>query len=136
MPARIYVDVTSVELNELAKELERLLRVSLECVKLLENTPTKTYSTDGINSAIEGLDSIAKSLGRIIGPFNSRPAELNSLRVKVKNWQDAKKAAQAVKEHDASKMAQLLGKKTSENQEKSATKQAPQTPKTSRKKKA
>lgn len=57
MPARIYVEVTADELKELAKELERLLGVSLECVKLLEKTDGKTYATDGINSAIEGLDS-------------------------------------------------------------------------------
>ena len=136
MPARIYVEVTADELKELAKELERLLGVSLECVKLLESTQTKTYTTDGINSAIEGLDSIAKSLGRIIGPFNSRPAQLDSLRIKVKSWQAAKKAAQAVKEQDALKTVQSLGSKTATNPTKSTTKQAQPTQKTGRKKKA
>lgn len=136
MPARIYVEVTSDELKQLAKELERLHTVSIECVKLLENTESKSYTTDGINSAIEGLDSIAKSLGRITGPFKSRPAELESLRAKVKSWQAAKKAAQVVKEHDASKTARSVDSKIAENPTKSKTKQAPQTAKTSRKKKA
>lgn len=135
MPARIYVEVTAAELKELSKELDRLAGVSLECAKLLEKTTEKSYSTDGLNSAIEGLDSIAKSLGRIVGPFNSAPAKLGSLRTKVENWRSAKRAAQVVRDHDASKTEQPSGGIAEGISAKSRLKPIRPTPPTSRRKK-
>jgi hypothetical protein len=108
MAARIFIDATAGDLRELGLELHRIADIALLCAKEVEKQD-RTYHTDGFKNAIDGLDSITKLLGGIVGVYNSPPARMAIVRSQITNKQMAMRAQKDFEDAAADKMAQPSG---------------------------
>ena len=100
MAARIWTTTNSVEISELAEELARLAETARRAA---EELGEEEHGTDGWCNSLDGLDSLAKMLGGIVGQFRAPPAKLLTIRAKISAWRQAKKAAQEIGDEIASK---------------------------------
>ena len=133
MAARIFIDATADDLKELGQELHRIADIALACSRevLKQDRP---YHTDGFKNAIDGLDSITKLLGGIVGVYNSPPAAMNSVRMQIMNTQMAMRAQKEFEDAAALRQAQSSGETPSQADAKSSAAQDKPVRKSSRKK--
>jgi hypothetical protein len=139
MASRLFIEATVEDIDELAGELARVAEIAKRCSEYMREHGKTSYSTDGFNSAIEGLDAVVRLLGEVVGVYNAPLPKLVSVRAKVQVVRDQKKeerAAKAVEDADAAEKARRSGNKTPTIQAKSKKKPASPTPATNPKKKA
>lgn len=132
MASRIYVDVTAEEMAELSQELTRIAELSKVCTELIARSG-EPYRADGFSNAIDGLESLTKMLGGVIGPYNATPPKLETIRAKIKLWRDSREVATAIESAGESTKARLTASKTPKNLPKLTVKNGSQPPKKGRK---
>jgi hypothetical protein len=94
MASRIYINSTADDFLELAKELRRIAEIAQQCGETLARDQ-REFSIDGFNSSVEGLDSLTKLMGHVVGKYNARQADLDQIRSKIKMVQDANRTKDA-----------------------------------------
>lgn len=94
MASRIYINSTADDFLELAKELRRIAEIAQQCGEILARDQ-REFAIDGFNSSVEGLDSLTKLMGHVVGKYNAKPADLDQIRAKIKMVQDANRTKDA-----------------------------------------
>ena len=132
MAPRIYVDVTAEEMAELSQELARIVDLARVCADLIARSG-EPYRADGFSNAIDGMESLTKMLGGVIGPYNATPPKLESIRAKIKLWRDSREVATTIESAGVSTKARLTASKTPKSLPKLTAKPGSQPPKKGRK---
>ena len=132
MAPRIYVDVTAEEMAELSQELTRIAELARICTDLIARSG-EPYHADGFSNAIDGLESLTKMLGGVIGPYNATPPKLETIRAKIKQCRESREVAALIESAGESTKARLTANKTPKNLPKLTVKPDSQPPKKGRK---
>jgi hypothetical protein len=99
--------------DDLARELEKLAGVAKDAAKIVAKDE-KPFKTDGIDSAVKGIDAIGKFLKKILGPYGAKDVELSRLKHVLKQEKDRYK--REIAQREAEKIGQIAAEETSGSQ--------------------
>lgn len=100
MAARIHIYTVASDFSELAETLRAFASIADQCSKVLAEGSREHY-TDGFNNSLEGLDSLAKLLGSVVGVYAVEPAKLLRVRQAI----DLERQKKSAEKAEAKKLA-------------------------------
>jgi hypothetical protein len=100
MAARIHIYTVASDFSELAETLRDFAYIADQCSKVLAEGSREHY-TDGFNNSLEGLDSLAKLLGSVVGVYAVEPAKLLRVRQAI----DLERQKKSAEKAEAKKLA-------------------------------
>ena len=106
MGARIFITARKDDFDELAQELRRLGDVAAICAENLAKAD-REYTTDGFNSAIEGIDAITNFMRAMLGTFNVDDVKMTRVREAIAGVRAARIAEAAIRKEAAVKSQAL-----------------------------